>query len=797
MLPLKRPSGSSLLLALAAVGLIMVLLDRLFPPPLARLEASGSSLVVAADGSPLRAFADEQGVWRHRVTLDAVSPLYIQALIHYEDRWFFRHPGVNPASMLRALGQALWHREAVSGGSTLTMQVARLLEPIPRTPLGKLKQMARALQLEARYDKRAILEIYLNLAPFGGTIEGVQAASQAYLGKSAHQLSHAEAALLVVLPQQPSRLRPDRAPERARAARDKVLARMAERGIWDVRTIADARMEAVDARRLRVPMQAPLLAQRLRHADPAAGLIQSTIDAALQSRAEALVARALPSLPPRTSVALMVLRPADAAVLAYVGSADLGDAARAGHVDMVRAARSPGSTLKPFVYGMAIDQGLIHSHSLLVDAPQSFSGYQPSNFQDHFQGPVSATAALRLSLNVPAVDLLDRVGPRRFGAQLEHAGITLRLPADSAPNLAMILGGAATSLEELVGGYAALARDGLAVWPRLRTSEPLIERRLLSPGAAWIVRSMLARDPRDSYSVRQIDTASQVELAWKTGTSYGFRDAWALGVAPTAVVGVWVGRPDGTPMPGQYGAITALPLLIQMVDALPGGRRQTAAAPAVVESVEICWPLGLRLGDTPPAHCHRRHQAWTLAGQLPPTLPDRDATRLQGRVLSYWSADGGRTRQHLGCLGPDSRSLSVARWPALVYPWLGAATRARSSLPPLAPQCPDDGLSTDLRIAGVGDGSSLRPPSNRNQGLHIEVRALGTSGLVRWLLDGRYVAQSIGDRATRIDLDSSGDRVLSALDEQGGHAQVRFRVLGLADPQAARLTPSSAATPGR
>lgn len=752
--------------------------DRLFPPPLARIDAPGSTLVLARDGTPLRAFADADGVWRYRVRLDEVSPTYLSALMSYEDRWYYRHPGVNPASLARALGQALVNGRVISGGSTLTMQVARMLEPIPRTPLGKLKQALRALQLEWRFDKRAILEMYVNLAPFGGAIEGVQAASYAYLGKSAATLSDAEAALLVVLPQAPSRLRPDRHPANAERARDKVIARLVDLGIWDDARARDAQVEQVAARRLRAPLRAALLAQRLRQRNPGSATVHSTIDSALQARVEARVDAHLRRLPERNSVAVMVVDNDSVDTLAYVGSADLFATARAGHVDMVRAPRSPGSTLKPLLYAMALDQGLIHSMSLLVDAPQSFDGYQPSNFMERYQGPVSATQALRLSLNVPAVDLLDRVGVVRFASTLENAGLRLRMAEGATPNLALILGGGATTLEELVGSYLALARSGRAAAPRLQPDDPLSERFLMSPGAAWIVRRMLERDPNDNLGTRSFDSASRVSLAWKTGTSYGFRDSWALAVTPEYTIGVWIGRPDGTPLPGQFGAVTALPLLIEIADGLPTRRsRDLTAPPASVSEREICWPLGIERDAANAVHCHRRWDAWVLNATVPPTFPDREIDTWRGPLLQYWRDGSSGERRNLSCLRPDTALATVARWPALAYPWLSGGSRKRSELPPLAKGCVPDEFSTGLRIGGLNDGSVLRTPSNRSGPIHARVQALGADGRVSWLMNDRYIGQTEDSEALELAFADSGDQRLVAIDSGGRYAATRIRTI--------------------
>ncbi len=661
----------------------LLLLDVLFPLPLPQ-GRDASVLVTARDGRPLRAFADANGVWRYPAAPDTVSPLYLQALLGYEDRWFWRHPGINPVALLRASAQLLGSRRIVSGGSTLTMQVARIIDPRlrgvrTRNAGGKLRQLLRALQLEAHLSKREILTLYLERAPFGGTIEGVEAASWAYLGKPSSKLSHAEAALLAVLPQSPSRLRPDRFPDAARAARDKLLARMAKNGTWTHAQVEDAKIEQVVSRRLRAPMDAALLAQRLRFSHPREARIGSTIDADLQRTLEERVAAYFSNLPPRTSAALLVVDNATLEARAYIGSVAFGDKQRLGDVDMVQAWRSPGSTLKPFLYGMALDDGLIHSESLLVDAPQSFGGYRPSNFDTAFNGPVGAAEALRLSLNVPAVDLLDRVGPARFAARLERAGIALKFPRGATPNLSLILGGTGARLEDLVGAFAALHRDGIAGRVRYTPQDARIERRLLSPGAAWIVREILADNPRPGEGMDTFDTARRARVAWKTGTSYGYRDAWAIGGTRAYSVGVWVGRPDGTPLPGQYGAVTALPLLFEVIDSLPRNRNDAAPAkPASVAETGICWPLGTAADAQPAALCQKRMQAWTLDGAVPPTFAERDA-RLWNPGIEHFAVDAASgKRLSADCALPhESRDAQVARWPALASPWLPAVCGCR------------------------------------------------------------------------------------------------------------------------
>lgn len=763
-------------IALTALLALAWLTDQLLPPPIPDAGAGGASLVLARDGRPLRAFADREGVWRYPVRVDEVSPLYIEALLGYEDRWFWRHPGVNPLSVLRAAGQWIRHGRSVSGASTLSMQVARIIEPQPPGLWGKLRQTLRALQLEWRLDKREILELYLNHAPFGGPIEGVEAASWAYLGKPAARLSHAEAALLAVLPQAPSRLRPDRHPERARAARDKVLRRLAEFAIWPTGVLDEARAENVVARSLSVPQYAALFAERLRGEHPGQARLLSSIDYELQLRLEQQLSSWVERLPPRSSAALLVLDNSSGEVRAYLGSARFGDAERFGHLDMVQAWRSPGSTLKPFVYGLALDAGLIHSGSLLVDAPQDFDGYRPDNFDQRFRGPVTVADALQQSLNVPAVAVLQQFGSARFAARLEHAGLRLRLPEGDRPNLALVLGGTEVRLQDLVVAYAALHREGRAPELRLRDDDPLLERRLLSPGAAWITAELLrsAPSPLDGRVLRQAGSA----LAHKTGTSYGFRDSWAIGGTPAVTVGVWIGRPDGTPSPGQFGAITALPLLQAVVEGLPAEyRREAAPRPDSVINLEACWPLGGSAENTPQALCHRRQPAFALHGALPHTFaPAGEAQPPTQQTL--WIDPRSRLQRVGACRHGDEQPLELALWPRLAAPWLSEEERRRGYPPPLAPECAGARDAVEaLQISGAREGSRIRAPSGSTRAPLLELRAAGARGEVRWLLNGRLLARLPPEQALRHAFEQPGTQELVAIDDAAHYARLRFEVL--------------------
>ncbi|CAI8833534.1 peptidoglycan glycosyltransferase PbpC [Pseudomonas soli] len=769
---LLRRVAVSVLLGMA----LLWLADRIWPLPMPGDDLA--RVVLAEDGTPLWRFADADGVWRYPVSPQEVSPLYLEALLAYEDRWFYRHPGVNPMALARAAWLNFRGGRVVSGGSTLSMQVARLLDPHDRTLPGKLRQLWRTVQLEWHLSKDEILQLYLNRAPFGGTLQGVAAASWAYLGKSPKHLTPAEAALLAVLPQAPSRLRPDRHPERAQRARDKVLQRLAEYQVWPAQRIDEAREEPLLLAPRQEPALAPLLARRL-NTPNSPPLIRTTLDAALQRRLEDLLLGWRARLPERTSAALLVVETQSMAVRAYLGSIDLSDERRFGHVDMIHALRSPGSTLKPFLYAMAMDDGLIHSESLLQDVPRRYGDYRPGNFSMGFSGPVSASSALALSLNLPAVQLLEAYGPKRFAAQMRMGGMPLVLPPLAEPNLSLILGGAGSRLEDLVGGYAALARGGLSAQVRLQPQDPLVERRLLSPGSAWITRrilSGLARPDRDPHA----ELVQRPQLAWKTGTSYGFRDAWSVGVGPRYLIGVWIGRPDGTPVPGQFGLASAAPLMLQVHDLLSNRDSQRGIevpvepVPDSVGVAAICWPLGQPMNRQDP-NCRRQRFAWTLDATTPPTLQAADQPLGLGLRETVWLNERG-LRVDASC--PGARAHDVALWPAPLEPWLPSAERRAARLPTVDPACPPRMAASapPLSIVGVRAGDSLRRPATSHEPLQVRVSALGGAGRRWWFLNGLPLGETQGQDSLQVSFEQAGRIELSALDESGETARVEFQV---------------------
>ena len=566
-------------IALAGAGLVLTaaVLDRVFPPDL-RQARDLSTVVVDKQGRLLRAFVTKSGTWRLPVRLSEVSPLYRRMLIAYEDKRFRYHPGIDPLAFGRALAQWALNGRVISGGSTLTMQAARLLEPGARNVAAKLRQAARAVQLELRLSKDEILRVYFNLAPFGGNLEGIRAASLAWFGKEPTHLTAGQAALLVALPQSPTTIRPDRFPARAKAARNKILILMAARGVITFEQAHDGMAEPVPTRRRPLPFIAPHLARKLQASHPGQRIHRTTIDRDLQTAIRALARSELSTLHPSATIAVVVVENATGKVRTYLASAAFFNAQRLGQVDMVRAVRSPGSTLKPVIYGMGFDGHLIHPETLISDVPTRFGGYRPENFLRVYHGDVSIRKALQQSLNIPAVAVLEGVGPARFVARLKAAGVRLRFDAgDKGPGLPLALGGGGMTLLELAKLYAGLARGG-AVRPLrlLQKTMPGKSTRLVSPVAAWyLARILEAAPPPDATVARQLANRAY-PLAYKTGTSYGFRDAWAVGYDSHHTVAVWVGRPDGTPSPGRYGRKTAAPILFRVFDLLPASRNGAA-----------------------------------------------------------------------------------------------------------------------------------------------------------------------------------------------------------------------------
>ena len=587
-------SAASAGLLTASAIVTLAALDKNYPPPLEQ-AAETSTVVVDRNGALLRAFTISDGRWRLPVHLDRVDPQLVAMLIAYEDKRFLKHNGIDPLAMARAAVQLATHGRIVSGGSTITMQLARLLEPRKSRSLGaKLRQALRALQIELRLTKHQILEHYLTLAPYGGNLEGVRAASLAYFGKEPLKLTVAEAALLVALPQLPEARRPDRNTNAASRARNRVLKRMVADGVVLKLDAEMATQRPVRKKRYPLPALAAHLSERLRIQDPGSNRHDVTIIKAMQVRLEVLARERIKALGPKLSIAMLVADARTGEILARVGSSDYFSRTDGRAIDMTLATRSPGSTLKPFIYGLAFDAGIARPETLIEDSPTDFSGYTPRNFDNSYKGTVSLREALQLSLNIPAVTLLEAVGPLRLMSLFKRAGVRPRLPRNTPPSLAIALGGVGMNLQELVSLYTAFPGLGIAVQlhdvprPNGHRQSDQHASRLLSNQAGWHVNSILAGTPPP-------DHASSTGIAFKTGTSYGYRDAWAVGFDGAHVMGIWIGRPDGASVPGLSGRTAAAPVLFEGFRRIAPNRTALPDAPSdAVHISSTDLPRGLR-----------------------------------------------------------------------------------------------------------------------------------------------------------------------------------------------------------
>lgn len=567
-----------------------------------------SAVVLDREDRLLRAFTSDDQKWRLPVTLADIDPLYVKMLVAYEDKRFYDHHGVDAGALVRAAGQMLLSGRVVSGGSTLTMQVARLLEEHATRTLGaKYEQILRAVQIENSLSKDQILSLYMLRAPFGGNLEGVRAASLVWFGKEPSRLTPAEAALLVALPQSPEARRPDRFAARATQARDRVLERAVKAGVLTSEEAAAARLDRIPDRRRAMPFLAAHAARDAVLEDPNRSIHRLTIDGRLQESLESLVRDRVRTLGAHISSAVLVADHQTGEILASVGSPDLLSERRQGHIDMTKAVRSPGSTLKPLIYGLAFEEGVAHPESFIEDRPIDIGGYRPANFDQAYQGTVTVREALQLSLNTPAVQLLEAVGPARLISRLKRAGAEPVLGGDKAPGLAIGLGGVGLTLTDLTRLYAALARQGRPVSLALNRDLPrqlVGTSKVLEPIAAWHVADILSGLP-------QPQSSGTAAVAYKTGTAYGYRDSWAAGFDGRYVVAVWVGRADASPVPGMTGAAAAVPILFEAFQRLgkervplpaePDGvlSRPTAELPVALRRARVAGRDGLTRKGTP------------------------------------------------------------------------------------------------------------------------------------------------------------------------------------------------------
>ncbi|HMR47387.1 MAG TPA: penicillin-binding protein 1C [Bacteroidia bacterium] len=557
--------------------------------------------VTDSRGEVLHAFLSKDEKWRMKVGLNEISPQLVTAIIQKEDRWFNFHYGVNPVAVVRALVNNLMYQRKTSGASTITMQVSRLLYPAPRTLYNKIIEAFRAVQLECRYSKKEILELYLNLIPYGGNIEGVEAASVLYLNKLPSDLSLAECVALCIIPNRPSSLRPGYDNDLIRRERNKWLTRFEKKKIFKSEVINDALNEPVEMKRQAAPALITQLAYRLREQHPSAENIHSTLRAPLQHKVQSLVYNysKRKSLQSIYNASAIVIDNKSHKVVAYIGSADFKDQLHHGQVDGVNAVRSPGSSLKPLIYAMAFDKGLATPLTVINDVPVNFMGYNPENYNSKFNGRVTLDFALSHSLNIPAVKILNQLGVPTVTQTLIKSGFNSIENSKNKLGLSLALGGCGVRLCELSNLYATFANNG--VYQKLKYVEgdtlDTDTVRLLSSGAAFMTTEILSRITRPDLPDNYANLLRIPHIAWKTGTSYGRRDAWSIGYNKRFTVGVWLGNYNGNGVAELSGASVATPLLFDIFNAIDYDNDSTwYSPPADVNFRLVCSETGLLPG---------------------------------------------------------------------------------------------------------------------------------------------------------------------------------------------------------
>lgn len=708
-----------------AIWIIPLPYHKLFPP--------SSTLVFDRDQKLMYAFTSKDDMWRIRTSLDQISPVLQKFLIGYEDRWFYWHPGVNPVAVLRAFRDNSRNGRVVSGGSTLTMQIARIMEPKKRIWYNKLVEVFRAFQLEQRFSKRKLLEIYFNIAPFGGNIEGAAAASWMYFGKEPSRLSCGEAALLAVLPNSPTRLRPDVYPERARKARNRLLKYVYRRGLVTSREIKEALEEEVPYKRHPWPEIAPHFCYEIRRRYPDEARIISTIRLNTQKMAEDMLCLHVRKLRPEgiTNGAVVVINNKTHELLAAVGSADFNNSNDQGQVNGFLAPRSPGSALKPFVFALGTDRGLITPQHYLEDVPVDFSGYCPENYDRINNGLVSARAALERSLNIPAINLLAALGDDGLYDLLRRANFSTITPEDRY-GLTIVVGGCEVNLLELSALYSSLACGGNYTFPKLtRNQADNLTVKLVSSGAAYIITDILTGVSRPDLPACW-EFTSLPKVAWKTGTSYGHRDAWSIGYNPQYTIGVWIGNFNGVGRPGLAGTESAAPLLFDLFNKIKQkNANEWFESPPEVDSREVC----ALSGQIPGEYCKQLVRELYLTN----ASPDKVCTFHRETLVD--ATTGYRLPPHYASVSRNTKSIIYVKLPPRIASWYERNGRYIDRLPPILPEWQQltPGQAPVIRSPLANYEYQLRPGVSLDfQKICLDAAAANDVRKLYWFIDGIF-----------------------------------------------------------
>ena len=769
----KRRKKITIIGAAAAlfVASLFVLDSAIFPLPLDKLNKPPSRFVYARDGRLLRCFISVDDYWRKPVALEDISPLLIKSVLAREDRWFYYHPGVNVFSLFEALIDNIKAGEIVRGGSTITMQIARMIEPKPRTVKSKLIEILRAMQLELHYSKSELLELYFNIAPYGGNIEGIGAASYFYFDKSPIELTAGQAALLTSIPNSPTYLRPDLNVDNCYDARARVLAYMLDGKIIDSLQYQAALLEKINPEKTSPPFKAPHLCRDLALEYPGQGEITTTIDSKIQQTCEAIVKHYQYALQTRAinNAAVIVIDNRSSEVLALIGSPDFFDNKHQGQINGATALRSPGSALKPFAYALALDEGIISPAIYLEDLPVYYSGYSPENYDDSYRGVVSAADALRMSLNVPAVNLCAQTGLDKFFKVLKSGGLSTLNGKYYDYGLPLVLGSCEVKLLELTNLYSALGRGGIwRPYRLIKDDSRMAGDTLFSPEASYIIAEILSDVTRPDFPSSWEFSANLPKIAWKTGTSYGRRDAWSIGFNPHYTVGVWVGNFTGEPSPNLVGAESAAPILFDIFTTISSKTEDGwFTRPENVGIRDVCALTGL----IPGPFCKSTKEELYIHGVSPSRRCDVH------QVLTLDS--------HTGCKlcpycseGKNTIDSVFQIWPAKISTWLKKSGSLTQTVPIHNPDC---------RGTYYGDRPEITSPKPdvnyiirdylpaSQQGILLDASAASGTKDLYWFIDGvLYGKIRPGERLFYIP--QAGKHNIICSDDQGRSSSLELKI---------------------
>jgi len=752
-------------LAFLTFIILFLLIDLIFP---VHNDIRYSKLILSTDNKLLNAALSSDQQWRMKAEIKEVNPLLLKTLINKEDRWFRFHPGVNPIALTRALWQNISSGKRVSGASTITMQVVRMLKPRKRTVANKFLECFKAIQLEMHLSKNEILGLYINLLPYGGNIQGVKAASFLYFAQQPQALSLAQIVTLAIIPNDPNHFRLGIHNQRIVKERNFWLNKLSKRGIFDKQALDDALAEPLNAKRYDAPKQVPHLARLLTRMYPDNPVINTFINPGIQDFVENTVSNEVIMYRGMGvgNAAVVMIDNHTHAIIAYVGSAGFMESQFQGQVDGASSLRSPGSALKPFLYALAMDRGLITPKTILQDIPQNFNGYRPLNYDETFRGRLTASQALALSLNIPAVDLANRVGVDLFNEKLSHGGLKWIGERKKTLGLSVILGGCGVTLTELTRLYSCLAAGGINYPVRFTQADAMqVADTLFSPQATWMIHEILTGLKRPDLPNNFENSVNLPHIAWKTGTSYGRRDAWSFGYNPEYTVGVWVGNFDGTGVPELSGADFATPVLFKIFNYLAFNQKPSwFNRPTGLDFRLVCSESGLPPGES----CTNL----VMDDYIPAVSPNRKCDH-QVPVFVNENADISYCRSCLPQAGYRTE-LYPNLSPGLIAFYEEEQIPYRK-IPPHNPLCNRVYHNDSPVIASLTDGKEYILYANAKQQLQLAFTATSDVTEVYWYINDKFFKEAT--RGQKLFFTPTAGMIkISCSDDKGRNTDIVVKV---------------------